>query len=117
MTTIDKKDYYKVGAELLNANIEFVLPHSRHEGYFLFLLEQLAHACFQKYEKEFSKEFAKRVEHLIEDRRINFGKISLTIPQKAIQDISSAQYLFSLCELKVWDGLCCSPHDINTKVY
>jgi len=117
MTSIDKEDYYKPGAETMNAHIAFSQTYRRSKEYFENLCQELAHACIGKFEKEFSGIAADRIEHLIRVVDIPYGKIILTVQVKAIKDITSAKYLFSVCDIKVISGLEGRIHDIDTKVY
>jgi hypothetical protein len=117
MTTIDKKDYCKPGAETMGAHIAFSQTFIRSKEYFVNLCQELAHACLGKFEKEFSEIAADRIERLIRVYDIPYGKIILTVPVKAIKDITSAKYLFSVFDLKVISGLEGRIHYIDTKVY
>lgn len=117
MNIIDKIDYCKPGAETNTAQIEFSQPHGRRTKYFETLCKELARACLGKFEKEFSEIAGDRIEHLIRAYDIPYGKIVLTVPVKAIQELTSAKYLFPMCNLKVISGIESRTFDIDTKVY
>ena len=96
-TIIDKKEYYKVGSRMLNARMNIELPQRRTEEYYRYLTGRLAHCFLEQVENEFSKSFSRKLDSVIENYRVDLGKVSVTIPERAIHD------LISVCTVEVRD--------------
>ena len=94
---MNNNEYYKVGATMLNVSANIEPPYHRPQEYYRFLTEHLAHSFSEQFKREFSKAYSKTIEDTVENAHVDFGKVVVTIPEKAIRD------LISVCKVEVKD--------------
>lgn len=94
---MDNNEYYKVGATMLNVSANIEPPYHRPQEYYRFLTEHLAYSFSEQFKREFSKSYSKTIEDTVGNAHVDFGKIVVTIPEKAIRD------LISVCKVEVKD--------------
>ena len=94
---MDNNEYYKVGATMLNVSANLEPPYYRPQEYYRDLTEQLAYSFRKQFEREFSKAYSKTIENTVKNAHVYFGKVVVTIPEKAIRD------LISVCKVEVKD--------------
>ena len=82
---------------MLNVSANIEPPYHRPQEYYRFLTEQLAYSFRKQFEREFSKAYSKTIEDTVENAHVDFGKVVVTIPEKAIRD------LISVCKVEVKD--------------
>lgn len=80
---------------MLNVSTNIESLYRRPQEYYRFLTEHLAYSFLEQFKREFSKAYSETIKNTVENARVDFGKVVVTIPEKAMLD------LISVCKVEV----------------